>query len=401
MVRKQVFVSILFALVLSFMLSGPAMAQAQAQAQSRPQSQTRISKRSLKTQIQSPSPKKDKGLEGSWNLRLKNSRFEDAFNQKNMTEFRVGMELKYTPLENIYFRLAPHFNYTNGFAQSQEETKSDSSAWSVKEAALYAEPMSDLWLSAGALDQGADHPALLLEDIAFPALRMSLQTDSKSRFSAGLQGETAIPTSSSLSTQTSEFEKTPSYNSGSLFIRLQKTLIEGSAQIGMYQYQNIPSSVATKAGLNGNSTTPTSSGNESVFIYQYQGAFAKADFKTHLGKYIRLLTLGEWAKNDRAPREYNQALRSRTGAEFDLSSSFQVTPYYEYFRIEPDAVISSYNGSWLNTNRVGYNAGLEMAYKKTLKISIFAGERDVVFETPFQQRERTWYVTLETFDVAI
>jgi len=383
---KRYWFSILLALILGFVLTGTAFAQTPTN--------------SLQTRIQAKPKKELKTIEGTWNLRLRNFRFEDDFNQKNSTYFRLAADLQYQPLENVTFRLAPKFDYENGYTQAQEETTASSTKWGVKEASINAEPFSEFLLSAGALDQGKDHPALLLVDQAFPAIRIKYQSDSKARFSAGIKGESAIPTSSSLSTQTKEFEKTPSYNSGSLFFDLQRTAVEGSGQVGVYQYQNLPTSIATKSGLKGNSTEPTS-GTDSIFKYDYQGTFARGKFKTHLGKYLSLLTLGEWAQNQKAPSGYNQAVRAKTGAELNISSRFQLTPFYEYFRIEPDAIVSHYNGDWLNSNRLGYSAGLEMAYRKTLKISLQTGERDVVYESPTQHRERTWLLTLETFDVAI
>ncbi|MEZ0392062.1 MAG: hypothetical protein ACAH59_07610 [Pseudobdellovibrionaceae bacterium] len=355
---------------------------------------------SLQTKVSEQKNEKIKALEGTWNIRLRNFRYEDDLNQRNTAEFRLLTDLRYRPLENIDFRLAPKFTYTNGFVQTTEGSQAATSTWGMKEASINAEPFSDIWLSAGALDQSKDHPALLLDEQAFPAARLRMQTDSQALLSAGIKGETAIPTNSSLSAETKELEETPTYSSGSVFLKLQKMAVEGQFQAGVYEFQNLPSSLATKSAYFGNSITPIGE-KESVFTYEYKGSFAAVNLKTHMGRYLTLKTLGEWVKNEQAPKDFNQAVRSNIGLEMNLSQNVQLTPYYEYFRIEPDAAVSYYNGVWLNTNRIGYDTGLSFAYKKTLKLTASGGERNVIFESDKQKSERTWIFKIETFEVAI
>lgn len=64
----------------------------------------------------------------------------------------------------------------------------------------------------GALDQSVDHSPILLSETTFPAVRATLQNNY-----VGTTAEAAIATSSSLSTQTRSFEKTPTFQSAGIF----------------------------------------------------------------------------------------------------------------------------------------------------------------------------------------
>ena len=355
----------------------------------------------LVTQVKPVTKKGLRSIEGTWNIRLQQRQLQDDFNQETTTEFRLQADLRYKPVENINFRLAPKFNYATGFIQTEQVSRPSKTEWGVKEASINADLLSSVSVSAGALDQETNHPLILLADQAFPALRLKLHTSEKEILSAGLYAETAIPTSSSLSTQTKEAEKTPSFNSGTLFMKVQKTIIEGEAKIGAYQYQNLPSSVATESTYLGNTTESSTGANDSQFIYQYEGPFASAGVTANVTKYFRLLAAGNWIQDSKAPSGFNQGMWAKVGFEADLIHGFQIQPFYEYFRVEPDATVAAYNHPGLNTNRAGYMGGLSVSYRKILKVTASAGESDAIYETPYQMRDKIWFLKLETLDVAI
>jgi hypothetical protein len=356
----------------------------------------------LKTQMQDRRSSSSNSLQGVWNLRLAQKRFESPFEQKSTSEFRLGADLSYRPLEITRFRLAPQFSYNTGYQQTQESSEASASEWGVKEASITLEASRFLQASTGALDQSQDHPSILLHDQTFPALRIQLQSDSVRLWSFGLTLESAIPTSSSLSTQTKEFEKTPGFNSASVLLSVNSPSFQSRLRLGAYEFQSLPQSVAQKAGYLGN-TTATPNGNSSLFEFDggYQGTFASFQGETWVHRSLRLSAFAEWVKNSRAADGLNQGIRSEISAELRAGSKLSVIPSYEFFRIDPDATVSSYNGSWLNTNRIGYLAGLGFSFRNKMKISLNGGERDVLFLSPAQQRERTWNLKLETSDAAI
>src|SRR5690606_10942458 len=103
--------------------------------------------------------------------------------------------------------------------------------------------------SAGALNQKYMHASLLMDELAFPAARGEVILTRGTILSA-LALETAIPTSTSLSTNTRELEPTPSLNTASLKVNLQ-----GARNLylklsgGYFIYNNLPSAVAQESRL--------------------------------------------------------------------------------------------------------------------------------------------------------
>ncbi len=403
---KRMFFCLLLAIVLGLALSGNAIAQGQASAPRRSMAQQPVTlpptTNLQTTTAPAPSPattKTNKGVEGTWRIQLSQRQSQEEFNQYQLTEFRLLADLRYQPLPNVYFLLGPKFTYTNGFLQTQEAKNANRSEWGLREASIRGDVD---WFSvgAGALDQAQTHPSILLYDQTFPALEMSAHSDRKQNWVFAMVAETAIPTTSSLSTQAREFEKTPGYSSGSLSLTAQKMLVDLKLRAGIFEFQNLPMSVASKSSLLGN-TAISSNGSDSQFVYDYQGAFADTLLKANITNRFAIGAVGEWAQNSKAESSLSQASLQRVFSDIRLTRNFDVTPFYEYFRIEPDAVVALYNSDTLNTNRVGYRAGLTVGYKQTLKITFSGGERDVIYTSPFQRREKTLNLKLETLDVAI
>jgi hypothetical protein len=401
---KRTIFCLLLAILLSLALSGNAIAQGSATLPRRSMAQ-QPSPPAPATNLQTTAPstvptaKPNKGVEGTWRIQLSQRQSQEEFNQYQLTEFRLLADLRYQPLPNVYFLLGPKFTYTNGFLQTQEAKNANRSEWGLREASIRGDVD---WFSvgAGALDQAQTHPSILLYDQTFPALEMSVHSDRKQNWVFAAVAETAIPTTSSLSTQAREFEKTPGYSSGSLSVSAQKMLVDLKLRAGLFEFQNLPMSVASKSSLLGN-TAISSNGSDSQFVYDYQGFFADAMAKANITNRFALGTVTEWAQNSKTESKLDQASLQRVFSDIRVTRNFDVTPFYEYFRIEPDAVVALYNADTLNSNRVGYRAGISVGYKQTLRVTFSGGERDVIYTSPFQRREKTLNLKLETFDVAI
>ncbi len=388
---KRMIICLILALVLGLALSGNAFAQGQPTATAQP---------TLSTRIPAPTSLKN-SIEGSWKIQLSQKQYQDPVNQRQQTEFRLLADLRYEPLENIYFLLGPKFTYTNGYVQTQESQSASKSELGVREASINLS-LAHFTAAAGALDQTKMHPGLLLEDQTFPALSVMAHSDLQANwvFIGGL--ERAIPTTSSLSTQTRDAEKTPGFSSAFLSLRAQKMRIDLDLRMGAYGFENLPLSVSNKSILLGNTPqASTTAGTDAKFNSEFNGPFASLYSRARLTRRIAIGGQFEWIQNDQAPATLNQGLRAKGFTDLGVSRDFEISPFYEYFRIEPDATVALYNSDLLGTNRVGYRTGLSLTYKRTLKVSVSGGERDAVFVSPFQQREKTLNLRLETLDVAI
>ncbi len=343
--------------------------------------------------------RKSPEIDGRWRIQLSQKQFQDPMNQRQLTEFRLLTDLRYKPLKEIYFSLAPKFTYTNGFAQTLEGTNASKAEWGVREASIRGD-LSYVHLGLGALDQSLSHPAVLLYDQTFPAALLRLHTPLQENWVYALEAESGIPTTSSLSTQAREFEKTPSYASGSVSVKARKMTVDLDLRAGLFQFQNLPMSVASKSALLGN-TAVSSNGTDSEFLYEYQGAFADLNARAHLIKGFSIGAEIEFVKNDKAPDELNQGTWAKLYSDFAFTKDFEVSPFYSYFRVEPDAAVALYNSDLIGTNRTGYLGGMSATYKRVLRLTLSGGERDVIYNSPFQKREKILTLKLETFDVSI
>lgn len=344
---------------------------------------------------------KNKKFNGTWRLRLQGTRGEDPFNQRSTVDFAVLANLNYQPTDLLGFNLSPSFKYLNGFAQTQNRTDTNESKVLVRNASADLKVGGVFEASVGALDQEKMHHPILLDEVAFPAARIGAYTSDQNDYQVGALAESAIATSSSLSTQTKEAEKTPTFNSAGIFGKAESTYVDANLSVMMWQFENLPMSLATQSSFAGNTGTPVGGTTDKIFTYQYKGieAFGKLKFK--FNNRIALGLNAAFVRNDQAPSELNQGTWARGFVEYYVNRTWMVTPAYEFFRIEPDAAVAAYNSDLHYTNTVGYRAGLGVEYRKTVRVSIHGGEKDVLYITPTQQRERFWNLKLETLDVAL
>lgn len=365
------------------------------------QAQERTSKSLLKQQRMQQtrkSPTEDKKWSGSLGIILQGKRFDSAKTQKSQSVFTLAANLNYLPTPTVRFNLAPEFSYINGYVQTDAQTDASKSTWSVQNAGVDFLPNKYLTASLGALDQNSAHADILFDAIAFPAAKASVNTQPDADFVAGMQAETAIVTSTSLSTEKTASEKTPTFQSSGLILKKQNGVLEGTLKAYVYEFNDLPSSVAASSANVGNSTTQIGT-NPKAFVYEYRGYLAHGWIKANLNKSWALNLTSSWVKNNEAPEGYNQGTVTKFFIDADVSDSLRISPYYTFFRMEPDATVASLNDGRYNTNRVGYLTGLAFNYQKSVKVTLQGGERDVVYVNSAQQRERTWALRLETVNV--
>lgn len=390
-------------LILSVVLSLLGAAQAQAQeavSNSLLKQRQAMKLRQAQKQAQeNGNADKDKKWNGSLGMILQGKRFDSNKTQKSTTVFSLAGDINYLPNSWVRFNLSPSFDYINGYIQTESKTDAVKSIWGVSNAAVDFLPNKYIVTSLGALDQNAAHTGIMFDSYAFPAAKVNLTTDPESDFSAGLQAESAIVASTSVSTEKTASEKTPTFNSAGIQLKKQNGTVEGFLKGWIYEFNNLPSSVADDSSNVGNSTLQIGT-NPKSFIYQYKGYLAQAEIKTNLTKYWSMGLRTSYVKNSEAPAGYSEGSLTRFFIDADVSNSLRISPYYDYFRIEPDATVASLNDSRYNTNRVGYLTGLAFNYKKSVKVTVLGGERDVIYVNPAQERERTWTLRVETLNVA-
>ncbi len=347
-----------------------------------------------KTQIKAselnPTEKSSHSIKADWSMGLAGDRFESEVEQQSLSKFFVQANFEYPVLPLLTFNIAPRFSYSSGFSQNQERQNANTSTWSVRNASADINSKGVFSLQAGALDQSVDHSPILLSETTFPAVRATLQNTY-----VGTTAEAAIATSSSLSTQTRSFEKTPTFQSAGIFGKYDGDILNINARVSYFQFLDLPLTVSTDSTLNGN-TGRNTSGTDSEFVYEYKGYQADGQIKLRFNKSFAIGASGALVQNQEAPSEKNQGAMGKTFADVNFNKNIMLTPSYEYFQIQSDAAVAYYNDPAMNTNRAGYRAGLATTYQDKVKFSVSGGERSVLVASPNQEREKTWNITLET-----
>jgi hypothetical protein len=341
-------------------------------------------------------------LTGSWSAWIAAYQFQDETSKKSISELNVQINAEYQANSYLRISLWPAFSSETGNAQNRNQEEANSSAFSVKQAAVFA-GTENVEAGFGALNQRPAVGRLLIKNTAFPAVSLKLQTNSTATqvVQVGVSGEAAIPTSVNLATENQTFEKTPTFSNAKVFLKLQSDMIEGGLSAGYWEYKNLPSSVAKKSSANGNTIDSLSNTADlSAFAYQYKGYFANADTTLHLSNYFDTGITANYVRNNSAPNKLNQGYRLRSFATINFSDEFSSGPYYEFYRIEPDTVVAAYGTDSLMPNTTGYKAGLELKFSKSFTLAFSGGEQIALYESPTQTRQRVYEISLETVDVS-
>lgn len=347
------------------------------------------------TSIQEPDFK-ESNFSGTWNLRLGGRSARDEFSQKTVSTFGLDAQIEYKLMNDLNVIIWPTLNAVSGHAQTDSDFDVNKSALFVRQASADWKIFSGMTLSGGVLYQPTVHSNLLFGEWAFPGFRIAFESDPTYVVQATAFAQSTVPTSQSLSTNTKDFEPTPSFNSIGAGIQYDNTSILLRTRLNYFVYKNLPSNLAFQSGLLGNSVK-TSNNLDAQFASDYQGLETVSEAQIHWSKTFgtRFDLVG--IRNQAAPAELNQGYSSQISFDFRFNK-ITLTPSYLYFRMEPDAAVASFVDSRIDTNRVGYRTRLTLQYKNKFRVYIGTGERDVIYQSASQSRERIYDLGLETLD---
>lgn len=340
---------------------------------------------------------RNSALEYDWKAGLSGQNSNGESGQSKLIDFRVAFKVNYKLNSSLSMDASPILKFQSGTQQTLNAADTADNRILLGQAALHYSPFSALSLSAGALNQGYFHSSLMVDEIPFPAARVEIgKREGFSRFS--LIAETAIPTSSSLSTNTNEMEATPSLNSAALRFALESSRHQyWRTTAGYFAYSQLPSSVAAQSYLLGNSVQKISD-TEGSFLYRYQGLEAKSEGRWAAFHGVDLFAAIDYLQNTKAPSGLNRAYQYFAGTEFFFKKSISWSLGAGYFHIEPDATVAYFSANrYFNTNRVGYYAESYLNFHKdSFRLGLRYTEAEVMFESPVQSRERSVLLRLET-----
>lgn len=335
-------------------------------------------------------------FQAEWKISLAGERQQDALaNQRLQTGLTGVVKSEYALTDFLNLKIQPRAYFKNGNIQTNSASEGKSSSLEMGEASANLHYQESAELSLGALNQQSTSSPILAEDLAFPSIRAKLQYGETKKNSAALFAQYAVPTSATLTTNSQDFEKTPSFAAFGFLGGGRAGPLSLQSSLQYFEYKDLPSAVATASGVLGNTTTSQSTSSLSNFLYSYRGYDGTLLTKVALTRKMSLGLQGFYTQNIAAPQLSSQGSSFKGFADLWLGPTM-ISPYYEYFRIAPDAAVAFYNSSLYETNRVGYSAGLSLRYKKIFSVTAGGGVRDAMFESATQPRENFYTLKLET-----
>lgn len=350
-------------------------------------------------QISSPmpaAPKKESKLLADWRLRLNGTDFHDDQSQAKFVAIYLDLRSKYLLTSSLHIDFQPSFRLVSGQSQTIDGADKMENKILLTQAAAHYTPLSNLRLSAGALNQRYMHTSLLVDEMAFPAAR-AIGGFKADAFESSLAFETAIPTSTSLSTNTKELEPTPSLNTLALISKWGDKEAYWKASIGYFAYNNLPSAVAQQSLLLGNSVQNISDAQYN-FVNKYQGTEASSEVQLPVHSRFDLYGRIEYLHNDKASSQDATASMYAAGVNLHLNAGLDCSLIGSYFSVAPEAAVAYFNAHNYETNRIGYGAESALSFKKEgFRLRVQYKDSEVMYQNPVQSREKLLMLKLETF----
>ncbi|WP_413293480.1 hypothetical protein ACLSU7_00065 [Bdellovibrio sp. HCB185ZH] len=338
----------------------------------------------------------NKKFSAEWRLSMKGADEGDEQTQATYVDLRLELKSKYILSNSLYIDLQPAIRFVSGQAQTLDGADTMKNSILLNQAGLMFKPASYFQLAAGALDQHYNHTSLLVDSIAFPSARMQ----SIFRVGPGIAGiviESAIPTSTSLSTNTQEKEPTPSLNSASLRLNFNSSKnVFWRNKVGYFIYNNLPSAVAQESMLLGNEVNTLSDAHYE-FVNKYSGIEAGTELQIPLGTLLDITLESEFVKNTQAKDDVNTAYNIALGSILHVSSALDFTLKGKYYSVAPEAAVAYFNARGYETNRIGYEvSGYLNFLKQGYNLGASYKDAEVMFTNSVQSREKTIMIKLET-----
>jgi hypothetical protein len=261
--------------------------------------------------------------------------------------------------------ITPKLWIAQGYADSRLGNFVPPQSLSLYESYLQAKPSPYFAFQVGALNQARLDTEILIGDSSFPATLEKAMIGGD-RLSAELRAEQAIPTATTLSTNTTESEPTPAFFFESLIVDAKPVKwAELRLSASYFRFSDLPSVVAQVSETRGNSVDDYGP-NNSHFRYDFEGYVYGIDGRLDLHRRVSALAGWKMIDNLLAPETYNLGTDGFLALDVRVAPEVSVKPRADVFFLESDAVpaywLESFYGA--QTNRTGYAGALILEFKK-------------------------------------
>ena len=229
----------------------------------------------------------------------------------------------------------------------------------LKEASLNYNPIQQLALSAGAINQGKYNSPLLLTDTAFVAAEESLNF-TYGDYSFGIFLSQSVPSNQFLTNRLNSVDEgAPSLLMEGVQVHLAGDVMYFKAQGMRFKFNNLSSNVANTSAQLGNETIG-SSPVSTFFRYEFAGYNFNFDIGFSLVNDISINFRGQYLYNEKAPENKNTG--TLAVAEFSFGN-FSLN--IDYFQNDSNSSPAFYNSPLYGHNdRTGLGGGLSWFFPK-------------------------------------
>jgi hypothetical protein len=326
------------------------------------------------------------------------SSFGSETEQAQTAGFGVTGQFEHQLVDDLKIRVRAEGKFESGHAQSRFGDNTPQTGIFLQEAVLAYKPFSFLALDGGAIDQSYLKSALLIDKHTFPgAMEKVLIGDRK--LGAEFQFEQAIPTSTTLTTETEGQEETPTFMAQTLTLQAEPTRSWFMQVYGThYQFNNLPSKVANDSELYGNTMGVDVGLNASSFLFQFDGWLAGAETSVRILPSWKIGMGAQYLQNMKAPTGFNAGSMAFLDSTVSITPFVDIVPRGEIFFLESDVVPGAYNSSdFGHNNRDGYAADLDFVFKKSkFKIGARYVNANLINPNDSQSAQQTILLKLET-----
>ncbi len=311
---------------------------------------------------------------------------------------KLSLEGQYNLLESLKAVVSLQAKYESGRSQSFFGDLEPNTGIFAREAVVVYSPFQFIDIKAGVISQNWLDLPILIDRQTFPGGQVDIHVTTFDHLTTGLNAQSLIPTSQTLSSRTIDREATPTFQTQMAYVKWDDKKLEVEQVYGRYDYDNLPSIVAWNSVRYGNDPARATAPFVSSFLYDFSGWFTRTTIGYRVSSLWQPWVYLNVVKNTKAPETYNDAQSIGIGSHF-YTSNYQFTLIAEHFFVESETVPAIYN-SWAhgNTNKEGDGIEFHIAFlKKKFRIrGQYFQYKPINTTDSFQQDLQYFYLGVET-----
>ncbi|MCB0355375.1 MAG: hypothetical protein KDD40_00115 [Bdellovibrionales bacterium] len=338
-------------------------------------------------------------FQGDWKLAIGAQSFEESTDDEKTASVELNLRPSYRLLDNLKLNADMRIKSESGRVQTRFYQGSED-LLRLSNASIEYYPVSFVLLEGGIINQSyLEQELLFAKSRAFAGVKEAIIWG-RPMFKASLIFQQSLPSSTSLNTERTEKEATPSFQAQTLQAEFDAGKLKGIVGGSLYQYQNLPSKVAFESYKNGN-IVEGSDVADSSFANEFNGYALNARFDWEVFHQFSLLGTLQLMENTKAPEGSKRGQMAWVGPVIQINKIKTSLSYGQYFA-EYDVAPAYYmNLAYGGTNRVGQFGRFEIEFTNlNFKLLAQYVDADTINSRVHQFTRTNYLVRLETLYVS-